>query len=51
MAYHSKTSGIYHIYQKCSVGNNIEKDNRRNGSGNKALCSVCKDIKNGKRSR
>jgi len=28
MAYNSKISDVYHIYKKCTVGNNIEKDNR-----------------------
>ncbi len=51
MAYNSKTSDVYHIYKKCTVGNNIEKDNLRNGDGGKKLCNTCKEIKEGKRSR
>jgi len=52
MAYHSINSPVYHIYQKCTVGNNIEQDNRRSGKGgNKKLCQICKEIKEGKRDR
>ena len=51
MAYHSKGSSVYHIYQKCSVGNNIEKGNKKTGSGGKKLCKTCKEIKAGKRTR
>ena len=51
MAYHSKTSNVYHIYQRCTVGNNIEKDNLKSGTGGKRLCNTCKEIKAGKRSR
>jgi hypothetical protein len=48
--YHSKDSDVYHIYSDCTVGNNIEPDKRRPGPA-KRLCSVCKDIRAGKRSR
>jgi len=51
MAYHSIDSGVYHIYQKCSSGNNIESDKKKSGTGGKRLCSVCADIKAGKRTR
>ena len=51
MAYYSKTSDVHHIYKKCTVGNNIEKDNLKNGTGGKRLCNNCKEIKEGNRSR
>ncbi len=51
MAYHSIMSNIYHVYQRCTVGNNIEKDNLRSGTGGKRLCKTCQEIREGKRSR
>lgn len=51
MSYYSLTSDVYHIYQKCSVGNNIEKDNIRQGKGGKRLCKNCEEIKSGNKSR
>lgn len=51
MAYYSQTSDVYHLYQKCTVGNNIEKENLRTGKGGKRLCNNCKEIKEGKRTR
>jgi len=49
--YHSVDRDVYHIYSDCTVGNNIERDNRRSGTGGLALCQVCKDIRAGKRTR
>jgi hypothetical protein len=51
MAYNSKISDVYHIYKKCTVGNNIEKDNLKTGDGGKRLCNTCKEIKEGERLR
>lgn len=50
MAYHSKHSKIYHKFEKCVDGNNIEKDNRVVGPARK-LCDHCKDIDRGKAKR
>lgn len=50
-AYHSKDGSVYHIYSDCTKGNDIERDKRRQGTGNKRLCSVCKDIRAGIRKR
>ena len=47
MTYHSKHSDVYHKYEKCVVGNNIEKDNWRAGPSKKP-CKNCKDIASGK---
>ena len=47
MAYHSEHSDIHHKYEKCTLGNNIEKDNRVSGPAKK-LCERCKDIAKGK---
>lgn len=49
--YHSIDSDVYHIYIDCTVGNNIERDKKRLGSGGRKLCQVCKDIRDGKRDR
>ncbi len=51
MAYHSIKRDIHHIYKKCTVGNNIEKNNLKNGTGGKRLCKTCADIKAGIRNR
>ena len=51
MAYHSVKSPVYHLYKKCTVGNNIESDNLKNGTGGKRLCSTCAAIKAGDRRR
>ena len=47
MTYHSKHSEVYHKYEKCVLGNNIEKDNKKQGP-TKKLCDHCKDIERGK---
>jgi hypothetical protein len=49
--YHSVDGDVYHIYSDCTVGNNIERDKKRTGTGGKRLCSICKDIRDGKRTR
>lgn len=49
--YHSVDGDVYHIYRDCTVGNNIEKNKKRSGMGGLKLCSVCKDIRAGKRKR
>ena len=49
--YHSIDGEVYHIYSDCTVGNNIERDKMRSGKSGRRLCSVCKDIRDGKRKR
>ncbi len=49
--YHSIGGDVYHVYSDCTVGNNIEKDKWRSGTGNLPLCQVCKDIRSGYRTR
>ncbi len=49
MAYYSTKGSVHHIYNNCTVGNNIEKENRRSGTGGKPLCSVCKKMKEEKK--
>lgn len=43
MAYHSKKSGVYHDDPNCTLGNKIEKKNRRNGTGGNRRCKRCKN--------
>lgn len=45
MAYHSVKSNIYHLYKECHVGNNIESENYKTGTGGKRLCNICKDLR------
>lgn len=49
--YHSVDSDVYHVYSDCTVRSNIERDKRRQGTGGKMLCDVCKDIRDGKHTR
>lgn len=51
MAYYTKDSGVYHKYQKCHLGNNIEADKKRTGTGGKKLCQNCEEIGKGNRTR
>jgi hypothetical protein len=32
---------VYHDNSSCKTGNNIEKENRREGTGGRAKCSEC----------
>ena len=41
--YHSASSKVYHTYEHCVVGNNIEDKNVLSGTGNKGLCSFCRN--------
>ncbi|EKD43835.1 MAG: hypothetical protein ACD_72C00100G0006 [uncultured bacterium] len=44
--YHSIQPGIevYHNSNQCTEGNNIERQNRRQGTGGKRLCDHCKRL-------
>lgn len=45
-AFHSKKPGtkVYHDDDKCTEGNNIEKENRVSGTGGHPKCSRCKEL-------
>lgn len=45
MAYYSIKGNVYHLYPNCYLGNNIEKENLKEGTGHKKLCDVCKKMK------
>ena len=32
---------VYHNNTSCNTGNNIEKENRRDGTGGRPLCKEC----------
>jgi hypothetical protein len=43
-AFHSKRpndKNVYHNDDKCTEGNNIEKQNRVSGTGGRPLCAHC----------
>lgn len=42
--WHSINSDVYHNNTNCTEGNNIESENRREGTGGKRLCDRCKDL-------
>jgi hypothetical protein len=43
-AWHSIKQSVHHNNTACNTGNNIETENRREGSGNRPLCSECAKI-------
>jgi hypothetical protein len=42
--WHSVKQDIYHNNSNCNTGNNIERENRREGDGGKKLCKECADL-------
>lgn len=42
--WHSIYSGVHHDNTECNTGNNIERENLQPGTGNKPLCSECRDL-------
>jgi hypothetical protein len=41
--WHSIKQTVHHVCTNCNTGNNIEKENYREGTGNKPLCKECQD--------
>ncbi len=39
--WHSIKQFVHHNNTDCNTGNNIERENRRSGTGGKPLCSEC----------
>lgn len=39
--WHSIKENVHHNNSNCNTGNNIERENRREGTGNKPLCKEC----------
>ena len=42
--WHSIKQPHHHNNTECNTGNNIEKENRREGTGGKPLCKECADL-------
>lgn len=42
--WHSTLQNVHHNNSNCNTGNNIERENRREGTGNKPLCKECADL-------
>ncbi len=40
-AWHSVKTDVHHNNTDCNTGNNIEKENVRQGTGGKPLCKEC----------
>ncbi len=38
-------SPVYHNHSECNTGNNIERENRRSGTGGKILCAECSSLR------
>ena len=39
--WHSIKQSVHHNNTNCNTGNNIEKENKREGTGGKPLCQEC----------
>jgi hypothetical protein len=42
--WHSIKQTVHHDNTECNTGNNIERENRREGTGGKPLCKECADL-------
>lgn len=40
-AFHSIKQAVHHDNTSCTEGNNIERENKRSGTGGKPKCSHC----------
>jgi len=43
-AFHSIKQNVHHNNSRCTEGNNIEKENLRQGTGGKPLCQHCAQL-------
>jgi hypothetical protein len=43
-AWHSEGGSVYHDEEACSLGNNIEPENRRMGRGGLKRCAECRKL-------
>jgi len=41
--WHSILEDVHHNNTECNTGNNIEAENRREGTGGKRLCKECEE--------
>ena len=42
--FHSVKQNVHHNNSSCTEGNNIERENRREGTGGKPLCTRCSKL-------
>lgn len=42
--WHSIKQSVHHNNTNCNTGNNIERENLRDGTGGKPLCKECADL-------
>jgi len=42
--WHSIKEQVFHNNTNCNTGNNIEKENLREGTGGRRLCEECKKL-------
>ena len=42
--WHSTKQTVHHVCSNCNSGNNIETENRREGTGGKPLCKECSGL-------
>jgi hypothetical protein len=42
--WHSIKQDVHHNNTSCNTGNNIERENRREGTGGKPLCQECRGL-------
>jgi len=42
--FHSEKQSVHHDNDSCTEGNNIEKKNRKEGTGGKPKCNHCKKL-------
>lgn len=42
--WHSIKQTVHHNNTECNTGNNIERENLRQGDGGKPLCQECADL-------
>jgi hypothetical protein len=47
--WHSIKQYVHHNNTECNTGNNIERENLRQGTGGKPLCQECADLAAGRR--
>ncbi len=43
-AFHSVKQSVHHNNSSCTEGNNIERENLRQGTGGKPLCTRCAQL-------
>ena len=42
--WYSVKAAVHHVCSNCNTGNNIEKENKRSGTGGKRMCGECREL-------